>query len=1084
MSYLKTFFLVLFSIVSLSAQIVKILPENASANQEVEIIYDANQGTKGLVGATSVYMHSGVVIDDPDGTAWESVVGNWGEDDGIGKMTRAEGKVDVWSIKLSPSARAYYGITSGSPIFRLAMVFRNEDGSKEGKGNPGEFTGGQVSSGRDIYLDLSVSNFIQIKEPQSSTIFLEGGAKHDVILEASGIADKISLFIDEGKGFNLLQEVKESNILNTQIKPSVTGEITLKAEAIFDTDTQTVIKPIHIILRREIFSGDMPQGLLKGINYHQDKTKATLVLEAPFKEFVYVVGDFSSWKIEEKYQMNSSVDGELYWLEIDNLTPEKEYVFQYWVNGTIKITDPYNDKVADPWNDCSIPESVYTGLPDYDKTEYGIASVLQTGQKAFTWADTEEMLQRPDKEELVIYELLLRDFIGSHSYKDLADTLSYLKALGVNAIELMPIMEFEGNESWGYNVSQFFAPDKYYGSKNDLKEFIQTAHQEGFVVLLDMVLNHAFGENPLVKLYWDELNNQPAANSPFFNQKAKHPFNVGYDFNHESLYTQAFVDSVNSYWLQEYHFDGFRFDLSKGFTQKESIDDAQFAARDLSRISLLKRMAAKIRAVKPEAYIILEHFASASEENELRANGMMTWGNNNHDFGDLMIGKTGQSLSSVDDASKVAYMESHDEQRQIYLVENASLRLKSTYDPRVEIVALNRLKMMTAFFFTQPGPKLMWQFQELGYDIDINQNGRTGNKPLPWGENNLGYYESLERQKLLKTNAATLKLINDNHDVFKEGELTKSMNGAVKSLLFEHENMDVAIIGNFDIQEANKSFTLSRNGVWYDYFQKDSISVTDAINFELSPGEFHVFTTSKQEEVEDSLITFFEARDTVIIRGDIVTVSPVEFQPETEITITFDASEADGNGTAGLIGAVKVYMHSGVILNDENGDSWEYVVGDWGVDNGLGEMTKVPDTENKWQVTITPESYYSSVPDNAKWARLGMVFRSEDGSNEGKAIGGNDIFLNFTEKGSMVVLANELAARVILYPNPTTESFRLRGIENINEVALFDALGKVVRAYEPNSNLEEYSVVNLKAGSYLLRVKSSDRIYEKRLLIH
>ena len=137
----------------------------------------------------------------------------------------------------------------------------------------------------------------------------------------------------------------------------------------------------------------------------------------------------------------------------------------------------------------------------------------------------------------------------------------------------MPIMEFEGNESWGYNPSYFFAPDKYYGSRDDLKEFIQAAHQQGMAVILDMVLNHAFGQNAMVRMYWNSDQNRPSEDSPWFNEEPTHPFNVGFDFNHESLYTKDFVDSVNLYWISEYHFDGFRFDLSKGFTQTNNPTD-------------------------------------------------------------------------------------------------------------------------------------------------------------------------------------------------------------------------------------------------------------------------------------------------------------------------------------------------------------------------------------------------------------------------------------------------------------------------------------------------------------------------------
>ena len=142
-----------------------------------------------------------------------------------------------------------------------------------------------------------------------------------------------------------------------------------------------------------------------------------------------------------------------------------------FVNDELLIADPYADKLLDPWNDQYISDETYPDLIGYPKdTTSGIVSVLQTADEEYMWQVTD--FQPPAKTDLIIYELLIRDFTSDHSYRTLTDTISYLKNLGVNAIELMPVNEFEGNESWGYNPSFYFAPDKYYGPKNDLKIFI------------------------------------------------------------------------------------------------------------------------------------------------------------------------------------------------------------------------------------------------------------------------------------------------------------------------------------------------------------------------------------------------------------------------------------------------------------------------------------------------------------------------------------------------------------------------------------------------------------------------------------
>lgn len=354
-------------------------------------------------------------------------------------------------------------------------------------------------------------------------------------------------------------------------------------------------------------------GITDGINYIDDNT-VVVSLNAPFKDFVYVIGDFNDWMVDEQYFMKRDSIDALHihwWLEIDGLSDTEEYGFQYLVDGEIRVADPYSEKILDPWNDQYISSQVYPGLKPYPsgKTEQAV-STFETAESEYQWQTTGYV--RPPKEELVIYELLIRDFIAAHDYNTLIDTLDYLVDLGINAIELMPVNEFEGNSSWGYNPSFHMALDKYYGNKNAFKSFIDTCHSRGIAVILDVVLNHAFGQSPLVRLYNSGDFGPPTTQNPWLNVDATHPFNVGYDFNHESLLTQEFVDRVNAYWLTEYKIDGYRFDLSKGFMQT-----GDFYGYNASRIVLLKRMADQIWNVDPETYVILEHLGENTEEKEL-----------------------------------------------------------------------------------------------------------------------------------------------------------------------------------------------------------------------------------------------------------------------------------------------------------------------------------------------------------------------------------------------------------------------------------------------------------------------------------
>ncbi len=886
------------------AQNVTLSPANPTAEQAVTLIFNA-AGTP-LAGETKVYAHAGVVTTNtntPGGGDWRFVKGNWGQDNGVGQMTAVTGQTNQWQLALSPSARAYFGVPAGTNVFWLALVFRNADGSKQ--------------TSPDIFVRLAVPNFVEITTPVNNQIFFAPGSTVSFSATASASASSLALRVDSGGGFAPLATASNATTITGIFTPTASAAIKIKAIATIGSATVEAEREFTLTERSATEVVPVPPGLKNGINYSADASRATLVFLAPGKEFVYVVGDFNSWQLNNNYLMKKSPDGKRFWLELTGLVAGKEYVFQYWVDGVIRVGDPYAEKVADPWNDKFIPAATYPNLPSYTREEYGIASVLQTNQTPYAWAATETTWKAPDKKELVVYELLVRDFIQTRRYKELTDTLKYLKRLGVNAIELMPIMEFEGNESWGYNPSYFMAPDKFYGTKNDLKKFIETAHQQGFAVILDMVLNHAFGQNPMVMMYFDRSAGKPTTTSPWFNPDATHPFNVGYDFNHESEYTKAFVDTVCNYWIKEYHFDGYRFDLSKGFTQTNNPSNVNaWSAYDQSRINLLTRMANKIWSYKPDAYVILEHLGVSTEERELANRGMLLWGKLTGIFSDVLTGNNLEAdFNDANRLTHVNYMESHDEER---VMVDMLTRGKQNpgYDVRDLNVALNRLKLAAAFLYPVPGPKMLWQFGELGYDKSINfcPNGtinpvcRVGNKPLPWGAGNLGYYENSERQKVYKSMAAILRLINTNKTVFKSGTFSWSSSGAWRYITISHSTMDVAIVGNFSTSYQDVSGFFTKGGTWFDYFSGASVNVTDPLARQLlAPGEFHIYTTVKQPTVEAGLVNFV-VTDVIGKPG----YSSVVYPNPSEGKIWVRISESQSSASVQLLSATGVYM-SGVV---------------------------------------------------------------------------------------------------------------------------------------------------------------------------
>ncbi|TFF35769.1 alpha-amylase family glycosyl hydrolase [Mucilaginibacter psychrotolerans] len=589
---------------------------------------------------------------------------------------------------------------------------------------------------------------------------------------------------------------------------------------------------------------DLPAGAGDGVTYINSGTSAIFNIYAPGKTSMAVIGEFNNWA---PTTMSVTPDGNNWWVQIDNLDASKEYAYQYLVDGNLKVADPYCEKVLDPDNDKYIPATVYPGLKAYPAGQTGIVSVMQANQPSYTWKNN--TFTRPDKNKLVIYELHVRDFVGTHSYKTIKDTLNYLSNLGVNAIELMPVNEFEGNLSWGYNPSFYFAVDKYYGTKNDLKALIDECHSRGMAVILDMVLNHSFGQSPMVQLYFDKATNKPTSNSPWFNVNPTHPYNVGYDFNHESAATKYFAKNVIKFYMQQYKIDGYRFDLAKGFTERVSSDDASFAAYDASRVAIWNEYNNYIKSIdNNNFYNILEFFGSDREEKELADNGMMFWSNLNYNFNEATMGYVPTSnfarlyysnhTGFTQPDNIVSYMESHDEERLMY--KNLQYGNSSgSYNVKNLATALARQEAAAAFLFTAPGPKMVWQFGEVGYDVSIDQNGRTGEKPIHWEYNN----DPL-RHKLYATFAKLIKMKIKN-SVFATSTISYNAAGSVKTAyLTGTGGLNVVVAGNFDVNTQSATLAFPSAGTWYDYMTGATINVTLPYTIDMAPGEYHIYSNA------------------------------------------------------------------------------------------------------------------------------------------------------------------------------------------------------------------------------------------------
>ena len=667
------------------------------------------------------------------------------------------------------------------------------------------------------------------------------------------------------------QPCEESNLWKLQLEPSVRewfasgdtpvnkiGVVVRSADGKLQTDDLFVnVKDEKFVFEpAPVVKETMPSGLHDGINYNSDGS-VTLVLrdldnKGKCHEYCYVAGEFSKWQRSNDYSMKRDDAAGCWWFTMTNVDPDKEYMFQYYVvdkdGSSFRIHDPYTEIVYDGSNDKYIPSSTYPDLPDYPKGTSGLVSAFKVNKDTYPWTSTGFKIA--DQDDLVIYEMHFRDFTSTGDIPGALGKLDYLSSLGVNAVELMPIQEFDGNDSWGYNPCSYFALDKAYGTRTMYKQFIDECHAKGMAVIVDVVYNQATGAHPYAKLYWDSANNKTASNNPWFNVDAPHPYSVFHDWNHEYMPFREHVKESLNYLMDEYHVDGFRFDLTKGFTNKKS-DEGTASNYDQSRVDILTDYTKSVKSHNPDAVVILEHFCETSEEKALANAGAKVWRNLNNAYCQSAMGKSSGSSfeglwtgSSMPFGAYVGFMESHDEERTAYkaLVDGVSgISGKSNLSARMKREALN-----AAFFFTVPGPKMIWQFEELGYDITIEENGRTGKKPVHWD-----YLEDADRKALHDTYASLMKFRKENPRFFSsDADFTWYVSdGNWDDGRFVYGSVDgksFAVIGNFSLTKKDITAWLPKSGIWKDYpaFGSGTYNVTkdtdghNSLTVNLASGEF------------------------------------------------------------------------------------------------------------------------------------------------------------------------------------------------------------------------------------------------------
>jgi hypothetical protein len=832
-----------------------------------------NETTWGVVG-NALYMWAWAFdLNDttPKGTPLNGI---WEASDEASKFTYNSG-TDTYTKTITPTT--YYNTTG---IGKIGFLIKAKNGTGDKKS-------------QDILVE--VGNFqVTLTSPlqNSSTILASGGS---LTVSATNTAGNASYNLKaNGVSINTNPSTSSYTFNHTNITANQNYELDVTQ------GTTTITKKFSVIVNPVTVSETIPAGLVDGINYNSgDATKATLVLDAPGKDFVYVAGSFNNWQPGPTYAMkkDATAGSTKFWLELSSLVSGTDYTYQYWVIDEtpiagspilVKTADPYStlvlNKDEDPW----IPAGNYPNLPAYPVGQDREVTVLQTGQTPYAWSTATTNFVKPEKDKLLVYEVLVRDFDANRSYQNLIDRIDYFKNLKVNAIELMPVMEFEGNESWGYNTSFHMALDKAYGTADKFKEFIDLCHQNGIAVILDVALNHAFGRNPMDRMWMNDPDGDgwggPASDSPYFNVTATHSYSVGNDFNHQQPRTKNYVKRVIKQWIEEYKIDGFRWDLTKGFTQNCASGDACTNSYQQDRVDVLKEYADYSWGLDATHYIIFEHLGADNEEQqwanyrigETPSKGVMMWGKMTNEYNQLSMGynssnnieRMGYDAHGFTGKRVMGYPESHDEERLMYKNVTYGVNTNPSHNVRTLNTALSRMSAIGAISLLVPGPKMIWHFGALGWEksiwtcnngtINTDYDGgvpsgdcKLDKKPQPqWVDN---WLADVNRNKIYFDWAKMIALKNTepifNVNITANSGFDIQSGNTLTPRLFLWDNSmsptqlkNVVILTNFDVYSKNVTPDFPYTGTWYNLMDNSTINVTSTTDpISIEAGGFRIY---------------------------------------------------------------------------------------------------------------------------------------------------------------------------------------------------------------------------------------------------
>lgn len=853
------------------------------SSQNVKIIFNAQEsGVAGLMSASELYAHIGVCKRGT--TDWDKVKGGWSDNTADKKFVK--NSAGLWELNIG-DINTYFGLPAGYDAGKIAIIARTATGSAQTK---------------DFFLDIAPEGFAINFSYNTENLVISAPTNITFTLSATEAAN-LSIKVDGqsiGTATNATTLSKAYNF-NTVGK---FYEVTATATKGNQTLTETVTVAYPTASAQANYPGGVPKmGAVK-----QADGSVIFCIAAPQKKSVIIVPSWDNYQTLNKNVMKyQDYNGNRYfWTQVSGLKNDQYYPYYYLVDGMTKVADPCATLMLDPYSDKWLPAGIWAEeMPKYpyDKFEDTMLAVYRGDIDSYNWSDATKNFKTPNHTSMVVYEMLLRDFTGDGSdqngkhfgtLRTAMPKLQYLADLGVNVIELMPVMEFNGNNSWGYNTNGYMALDKAYGSPNDLKEFVDWCHRLGMAVVLDIVFNQSDGLHPWYQMY-------PIASNPFYNATSPHAYNVLNDFRQDNTVLEQHWADVLRFWMNTYKVDGFRFDLVKGLGDNASYGNTD--SYNQSRVNRMKRLNDVITSVKADGIHINELLGAAQEDNANYANGkQMGWNNINYSSGQYAMGWADKcddtkgfysSTWGKTVGGTIDYAESHDEPRVANKVKKSGhASVKYTSNPKKQ--SIQRLGSLAAQMLLSPGAKMIWQFGEIAADDDQGSELDKLRAIAPkWDQ-----FSNEGRNALYENYKALCWMRRDNADLF-DGTAAFVQNGFSASLTtpryIKLTKGNREIIGVFNPNISGSNVTVS---VPVQYLStSNSQLITSAYGFTPSlsvnggsatvavpPHSFAVFATSNVSDVEEigdgmaANVNVYGGNGEIVIEGDYNTAEVYDLQ--------------------------------------------------------------------------------------------------------------------------------------------------------------------------------------------------------------